>query len=299
MNLRRGFTFMELLVVVAIIAILAVILFPVFASAKPTGKAMPQERDRRVAASINNAKQIGLAAFMYAHDQDDYSPMHQSWQNGAPIFIGGCPMVTWAQSCLPYMTTPEILNDPLAIPETPPNGFPLATWLALYPQYGMNHTVWSPMLPGNGGGSCSNPWRPSPIAITGVARPAEVPMFVSRSTSREMGGSVWWYGAGTLISSNIVDPPACNSGTAHCFGNWGKGSTWDSILQSGGQEVGQYTGGNSRRRAGNHVALFGDGHAQKISASEMATGSNWLDDPSWPAGSTVITNPSIYRWTSQ
>jgi hypothetical protein len=301
MNVRRGFTLPELLVIFAIVAILAVILFPVFASAKPAGKAMPQERDRRVAASVNNAKQIGLAAFMYADDYDDRSPMHQSWRASGPAFISGCGMMTWAQACMPYMPSAEILNDPLALPESPPNGWTRELWFAVFTQYGMNHVVWSAMRIGDGAGNCSYPWRPSPIAMTSVARPSEVPLFVSKSTSMEQGsnGAVWSFGTGTLLSTNIVDPPACDSSSAHCFGNWGKGSNWDVILQTGDQVVGRFSGDNSRRRAGTHVAVFGDGHAQRMSASEMAVGSSWMDDPSWPAGSTVVTNPSIYRWTSQ
>jgi prepilin-type N-terminal cleavage/methylation domain-containing protein len=297
MIIRRGFTFIELLVVFAIIAILAIILFPVFASVTHPG----QFTERRIAASLNNAKQIGTAALLYAVDYDDRSPMHQSWQANAPIFIGGCGMVTWGQACLPYITNSQILNDPLAQRESPANGFPPETWLAIFPQYGMNHTVWSGMIIGGGGGTCSNPWRPRPIIMTAVARPAEVPLFVSKSTSLEQGsnGALWWFGAGTLISTNIVDPPTCADGPAPCFGNWGNGSTWDTILQSGGLVAGRYTGGNSRRRANSHVVLLGDGHAELLPAEKLAAGSSWQDNTSWPAGSTVVTDPSIYRWTSQ
>jgi prepilin-type N-terminal cleavage/methylation domain-containing protein len=61
---NRGFTLIELLVVITIIAILAAILFPVFAQAKLAAKKT---------VSLSNLKQIGLAFMMYSNDYDDYT----------------------------------------------------------------------------------------------------------------------------------------------------------------------------------------------------------------------------------
>src|SRR6478752_6317103 len=100
----RGFTLIELLVVIAIIAILAAILFPVFAQAKAAAKG---------AASISNSKQIGLADIMYQSDYDDVVPNYISWRPDAPVTIGGCGVVTWAQAQMPYMKNGAMMNDPL------------------------------------------------------------------------------------------------------------------------------------------------------------------------------------------
>jgi type II secretory pathway pseudopilin PulG len=61
----RGFTLSALLVVIAIIAILAAILFPVFARAREMA---------RKTSCLSNQKQIGIASMMYAQDYDEAYP---------------------------------------------------------------------------------------------------------------------------------------------------------------------------------------------------------------------------------
>lgn len=62
---RRGFTLMELLVVIAVIAILAALLLPALAQAK--------EKSRRTQC-LNNLKQIATAIQLYADDHGDQLP---------------------------------------------------------------------------------------------------------------------------------------------------------------------------------------------------------------------------------
>src|SRR5689334_7244040 len=61
----QAFTLIELLVVIGIIAILAAILFPVFAQAREKA---------RNSSCISNLKQIGVACNMYAQDYDERLP---------------------------------------------------------------------------------------------------------------------------------------------------------------------------------------------------------------------------------
>ena len=65
-----GFTLVELLVVVAIIAILAALLLPSLSSA---------HRKAQAVQCLNNLRQIGQTTYMYASDNDDYLPF--AWYN--------------------------------------------------------------------------------------------------------------------------------------------------------------------------------------------------------------------------
>ena len=63
---QTAFTLIETLVVIAIIAILAAILFPVFARARENG---------RRAACQSNVKQILLGMMQYTQDYDEHLPL--------------------------------------------------------------------------------------------------------------------------------------------------------------------------------------------------------------------------------
>lgn len=84
---RGGFTLIELLVVVAIIGILAAILFPVFAQAR--------ERARQ-SACISNNRQFLLAVAMYSQDHDDMLPLGSYLMPDMPTAI------TWQDLVEPY-----------------------------------------------------------------------------------------------------------------------------------------------------------------------------------------------------
>jgi prepilin-type N-terminal cleavage/methylation domain-containing protein/prepilin-type processing-associated H-X9-DG protein len=94
----EGFTLIELLVVVAIIGILAAILFPVFARAR---------ENARKAVCMSNLKQIGLGLMMYVQDFDETYPV--SYFAGAPA-----GKLTWYDVINPYVKNDQVFVCPTA-----------------------------------------------------------------------------------------------------------------------------------------------------------------------------------------
>ena len=91
---RKGFTLVELLVVVSIIALLISILLPAL------GKAMSLAK---LVKCMTNMNAIGKAATMYAGDYDGYLPRDSGWNNPPDpewLFFGAC--------FSPYVGGPEI-----------------------------------------------------------------------------------------------------------------------------------------------------------------------------------------------
>lgn len=91
----RGFTLIKLLVVIAIIAILAAILFPVFAQAKAAAKD---------SATLSGTKQLNLGIMMYTADSDDVMPQPTGWTDyyNTPTFL---------QVVYPYVKNDKIFWD--------------------------------------------------------------------------------------------------------------------------------------------------------------------------------------------
>jgi prepilin-type N-terminal cleavage/methylation domain-containing protein len=137
-----GFTLIELLVVITIIAILAAILFPVFARAKAAAKQ---------SACISNIKQQGTATALYMADSDDLFPYAvdpsdkfrpQIW-DGNPAFQAQIAAMPLLQDALqPYVKNRQVFLCPSDIgTEVLDNHFPdlFRSAPSLFKQYGSSY----------------------------------------------------------------------------------------------------------------------------------------------------------------
>lgn len=86
-----AFTLIELLIVIAIIAILAAILFPVFESARDKA---------RQSTCASNEKQLALAILQYTQDNDETYP---GWRTENSTFSGNAECYAWTWVISPYV----------------------------------------------------------------------------------------------------------------------------------------------------------------------------------------------------
>ena len=91
---RLGFTLIELLVVIGIIAVIAAIIFPVFASVR--------ERGRRTAC-LSNERQLGMAMLQYVADSGETFP-------GGLLWAGD----KWVSQTYPYVKAEPTFDCPSA-----------------------------------------------------------------------------------------------------------------------------------------------------------------------------------------
>lgn len=120
-RMSKGFTLIELLIVIAIICIIAAILFPVFASARDKA---------RQSSCLSNMKQIGLAMLAYADDNDEVYPRSDTWVPG----VRACPLpgepgtakgtycqeinhYKWWYWLYPYTKTSQVFFCPSRMPD--------------------------------------------------------------------------------------------------------------------------------------------------------------------------------------
>ncbi|RYX82980.1 prepilin-type N-terminal cleavage/methylation domain-containing protein [bacterium] len=89
--MKRAFTLIEALVVVAVILFLAAILFPIFA----------RSRDNHKLSCMSPLKQIGLGVLQYVQDYDERLP---------PTRVGAT--VGWADLLQPYLKSTQIFQCP-------------------------------------------------------------------------------------------------------------------------------------------------------------------------------------------
>lgn len=96
---KGGFTLIEILIVISIIAILSAILFPTFARTRETA---------RRASCASNLKFIGIGLMQYVHDYDEVMPDTEDGVDETD------PIPTWVDRIQNYTISEEIFECPSA-----------------------------------------------------------------------------------------------------------------------------------------------------------------------------------------
>lgn len=115
MRTRKGFTLVELLVVIAVVAILSSVLMPVFSRARAAA---------RSSVCVTNLRQIGQAFAMYTQDWDGLLPSAMPYAPVAPVGRA------WMTALQPYLSDAQVYVCPentLSVPSYAYNtllGFP-------------------------------------------------------------------------------------------------------------------------------------------------------------------------------
>jgi len=260
---REGFTLIELLVVISIITTLAAILFPVFSSAKESGKS---------AACLANLRQIGAAIALYRDDYGGTNP--PIWGGGTDTDAGSIWVLV-----KPYMLTRygKGSKNLLFCPSAPwidqsgitnPNAASLTNGFAYYVnETGYSEATPPPRGPGIGAEFCLC----GPVRDGSVRRPAQL-IYIAEG----MGWNGYGIGFGDGTEGDNENP-----GQPYRRSGWGWTGKWPDpnlVIPFNGDNAGPHGGTkcmiyNLRvSHRGSTNCLMYDGHVKSMKTS---LGKNW------------------------
>ncbi len=200
----RAFTLIELLITIAIIALLISILAPSLRAAMSASRATK---------CLSNQRQLTLGWSLYANDFRDYAVPAAYWQQQ---FIGTGPVVYWfgadapgasagSGTLMPYLAAARADRSALECPEQPAGSYvPQTQNLKFSTTYGYNGYYLSPgMTPGWGDQIAFRPWRKT----ADIAAPSTLLVFADTLLASSSA-------TGMPRSSAMLDPPMLYSGSS-------------------------------------------------------------------------------------
>ncbi len=234
--MRKGFTLIELLVVVAIVSILAAILFPVFQKVR--------ENARRTAC-LSNLRQVGMATVQYAQDNDE---MFVATERGGEI--DDAHEYYWGDMLQPYIQSWVMLHCPDSAQTIEFKSGPIAYSEQWTYDYGINDVV---------GGTAICTTEPDDPACThvgvagqslsAVTRPSETILIADNAPAATDTGDV-------NNGTGATNKPADLSHGRHEI-NWQVGQRQPQFLNADGRSQDGYP-----RHGDGFVLVMADGHAK-------------------------------------
>ena len=284
--IKRGFTLIELVVVIAIIFVIAGLLFPVFATVK---------RDALRTACISNFRNAQNAGNLYQVDYDDrfmLSNQHPEVQNSRSDH-------TWVQELLPYMRNFEIFKCP-ADNTTRPKAEELfdedlvpGDTISRYYQIsrrsniGYNNVYLAPFSK-----TSNSDWQAQPRSSSDIATPSQTLQFVDTAYQVQNGVPS---GGGSYLASPPCRFEQTGNGTLDTFGTvpnaevFAVSKGWGTPTDSSSSYV---YGGAWPWHNGLVTVIYTDGHGKPLTIEQLSEGCNVM--PGWQG---LIDDRSRYRWS--
>ena len=250
-----GFTLVELLVVIGIIALLIAILLPSLSAARESAASLK---------SLSNLRQLGVGIQQYKNANRGLYPVHSSPSNQIP-------RTRWADAMYPYLTATEVymspllsdderlrMNKPFAHTVDPDTGADIPGKTIKFGGYGYNYQYL---------GNSRNPGGVAPYhANDSIIRASSQTIAVADTNGSKNGGSTW-----TSEGVYAIDPPLMSVDLGS------KGSRKTSATPGAGNY--SYAGGNdgdpafrstpAERNKKKVNIVFCDGHADAMKLREM------------------------------
>lgn len=243
MQTKKGFTLVELCLVMASIAILAALLLPALVRAR--------ENDSRESCE-SNLKQIGLGLIQYAQDYDNKNPLVSFGPNGDGNSDPTTkpPSYKWMDAIYPYLKKEELFSCPLDTKNLPYRNYKTTTAPNKnYGSYLMNTAYWGDTYGGNPPGSL--------LSDDGKYHN---PMGADRKKIADPAGTVFILEGESTITSN---------------NNRGPGNPWKDIAANPIVDTSPTDGGIPRlryavaRHDGKMAILYCDGHVKSVTLDSL------------------------------
>ncbi len=263
---RSAFTLIEILVVIGIIAVIAAILFPVFASVR--------ERGRRTAC-LSNERQLGMAMLQYVADNGETFPGGVTWAGDR-----------WVSQTYPYVKSTTLFQCPsdgsTAGTADATGGFWVSYGLNFdlaRHQFEMDPVSGEIVRPAEGSGLAALTTLTKTILFFEVSNGGAVLSTRPHYTDCSVVGNAGMAGSGQSDGKGgtLTDPTypiTSSSFSSFPFALYATGNVGGRLL-NGATKAGKILGGGSTpRHAGgaNYVAC--DGHAVWLRPEEVSGGNN-------------------------